>query len=87
MKSGTGKDSRRFGLHRFALQTCWHDLPIGITEQFDFHVVKDKVHVHDLRATIRRLLGFDHMELTYYFQRSDFRQTDVEGEIVEKLVA
>jgi hypothetical protein len=60
---------------------------IGETDDFGFHVTKDKVHVHDLHATILKLLGFDHEKLTYRFQGRDFRLTDVEGEIVEKILA
>jgi hypothetical protein len=52
-----------------------------------FNVVKDKVTVHDLHATILRLLGFEHTKLTYRFQGRDFRLTDVFGELVPKLVA
>jgi Protein of unknown function (DUF1501) len=50
-------------------------------------VVKDEVHVHDLHATILRLLGFDHTQLTYRFQGRDFRLTDVHGRVVEGLLA
>jgi hypothetical protein len=60
---------------------------IGETDEFGFHVVKDRVHVHDLHATILHLLGFDHTKLTYRFQGRDFRLTDVEGELVEKVLA
>ena len=45
------------------------------------------MHVHDLHATILHLLGFDHTKLTYHFQGRDFRLTDVEGEVVKKLLA
>ena len=62
-------------------------ITIGETDEFGFHVVKDKVHVHDLHATILHLLGFDHTRLTYRFQGRDFRLTDVEGEVIEKLLA
>jgi len=62
-------------------------ITIGETDDFGFHVVKDKVEVHDLHATIMHLLGFDHTKLTYRFQGRDFRLTDVAGEIVEKLLA
>ena len=48
---------------------------------------KDKVHVHDLHATILHLLGFDHTKLTYRFQGRDFRLTDVHGEVVKDLLA
>ena len=46
-------------------------------------MVKDRVHVHDLHATILHLLGFDHTKLTYRFQGRDFRLTDVNGEVVK----
>jgi uncharacterized protein (DUF1501 family) len=60
---------------------------LGETDEFGFHVVKDKVHVHDLHATLLHLLGFDHAKLTYRFQGRDFRLTDVEGEIVKDILA
>ncbi|PYJ81592.1 MAG: sulfatase [Verrucomicrobia bacterium] len=62
-------------------------ITIGETDELGFHVVKDKVHVHDLHATILHLLGFDHTKLTFRFQGRDFRLTDVEGEVVEKVLA
>ncbi len=60
---------------------------IGATDELGFHIVEDRVHVHDLHATILQLLGFDHTKLTYKFQGREFRLTDVEGEVVEKLIA
>ncbi len=60
---------------------------LGETDEFGFHIVKDKVHVHDLHATLLQLLGFDHTKLTYRFQGRDFRLTDVEGELVKQVVA
>jgi hypothetical protein len=62
-------------------------ITIGESDEFGFNVTKDKVHVHDLHATIMHLLGFDHTKLTYRFQGRDFRLTDVFGEVVKKLVA
>jgi uncharacterized protein (DUF1501 family) len=62
-------------------------LTLGETDDFGFHIVKDRVHVHDLHATVLHLLGFDHTKLTYHFQGRDFRLTDVEGELVTKLIA
>ncbi len=59
----------------------------GETDEFGFNVAKDPAHVHDLHATILRLLGFDHTKLTYRFQGRDFRLTDVHGEVIEKLLA
>ena len=47
---------------------------------------EDKVHVHDLQATILHLLGFDHERLTYRFQGRDFRLTDVHGQVVSEIL-
>jgi uncharacterized protein DUF1501 len=60
---------------------------IGATDELGFNAVEDRVHVHDLHATILRLLGFDHEKLTYRFQGRDFRLTDVHGLVVDKLLA
>ena len=62
-------------------------ITIGETDELGFNVVKDEVHVHDLHATILRLLGFDHTKLTYRFQGRDFRLTDVRGKVVDSLLA
>jgi len=62
-------------------------LVLGQSDEFGFNAVEDKVHVHDLHATILHLLGFDHTKLTYRFQGRDFRLTDVHGEVVRKLLA
>jgi len=62
-------------------------LVMGETDELGFNVVKDRVHVHDLHATILHLLGFDHEKLTYRFQGRDFRLTDVHGLVVDKLLA
>jgi hypothetical protein len=58
----------------------------GETDDIGFYGVKDRVHVHDLQATILNQLGFDHERLTYPFQGRDFRLTDVEGKVVRALV-
>src|SRR5712672_1581854 len=62
-------------------------ITLGESDEFGFNVARDKVHVHDLHATLLHLLGFDHTKLTYRFQGRDFRLTDVSGELVEKLMA
>ncbi len=62
-------------------------ITIGASDELGFNAVEDKVHVHDLHATILHLLGFDHLKLTYRFQGRDFRLTDVAGEVVQKLLA
>jgi uncharacterized protein (DUF1501 family) len=62
-------------------------LTLGESDEFGFNAVRDKVHVHDLHATLLHLLGFNHEKLTYRFQGRDFRLTDVYGEVVEKMIA
>jgi len=62
-------------------------ITLGETDDLGFNVVKDKVHVHDLHATMLYLLGFDHTKLTYKFQGRPFRLTDVHGEVVKALLA
>jgi len=62
-------------------------ITLGESDEFGFNATRDRVHVHDLHATILQLLGFDHTKLTYRFQGRDFRLTDVFGEVVEKLLA
>ncbi len=62
-------------------------LTLGESDEFGFNAVRDKVHVHDLHATLLHLLGFNHEKLTYRFQGRDFRLTDVSGEVVEKMIA
>jgi hypothetical protein len=62
-------------------------ITLGKTDDLGFNAIEDKVHVHDLHATILHLLGFDHTKLTYRFQGRDFRLTDVHGKLVKKLLA
>ena len=62
-------------------------ITIGESDDFGFNAVKDRVHVHDLHATLLHLLGFDHTRLTYRFQGRDFRLTDVHGNLVPALLA
>jgi len=60
---------------------------LGATDEFGWNVVEDRVHVHDLQATILHCLGLEHTKLTYKFQGRDFRLTDVAGEVVKKILA
>jgi hypothetical protein len=60
---------------------------IGQTDELGYNVVEDPVDVHDLHATMLRLLGIDHEQLTYRFQGRNFRLTDVKGKVVTKLLA
>jgi hypothetical protein len=60
---------------------------IGKTDEFGVNVVEDKIPVHDLQATILHCLGLKHDRLTYRYLGRDFRLTDVEGQVVRKLLA
>jgi hypothetical protein len=59
----------------------------GATDDFGYKAVENRVHVHDLHATLLHLLGFDHKQLTYRHAGRDFRLTDVHGEVVEGVLA
>ena len=91
MVQGGGNDGRDHHPNCFTMWFAGGGVKPGITlggsDEFGFNATTDKVHVHDLHATLLRLLGFDHTKLTYRFQGRDFRLTDVSGEIVEKLLA
>lgn len=60
---------------------------IGATDEIGYYTIEDRVHVHDLQATMLHLLGIDHLKLTYKFLGRNFRLTDVHGEVVSKLLA
>jgi len=59
----------------------------GATDEFGWHSVQDKVHVHDSHATILHLMGLDHEKLTYRYSGRDYRLTDVSGRVVRELLA
>jgi len=59
----------------------------GATDEFGMNAIEDRVHVHDLHATILHALGIDHERLTYRYSGRDFRLTDVHGTVVEQLFA
>ena len=59
----------------------------GATDDFGFKAVENRLHIHDLHATILHLLGFDHERLTYRHAGRDFRLTDVHGQVVKALIA
>jgi uncharacterized protein DUF1501 len=58
----------------------------GASDEFGFRAVHDRVHVHDLHATILHLLGIDHERLTYRHAGRDFRLTDVYGQVVSRII-
>ena len=59
----------------------------GKTDELGFFAVENKVHVHDLHATLLHLFGVDHLKMTYRFQGRDYRLTDVHGEVVKPILA
>ena len=91
MVQGGGNDGRDHHPNCFTMWLAGGGIKPGLTlgesDEFGFNVTADKVHVHDLNATILHLLGFDHTKLTYRFQGRDFRLTDVHGNIVTNLLA
>ena len=79
--------------HHIDAYTMWfagggvkRGVTIGVTDEFGFAPTVDKVHVHDVQATVLHLLGLDHKKLTFRSQGRDFRLTDVHGEVVKKLL-
>jgi hypothetical protein len=59
----------------------------GATDDYGYFAQEDKVHIHDLHATILHLLGLNHEKLTYRYAGRDFRLTDVEGRVVKEIIA
>jgi len=62
-------------------------LMYGQTDEFGMHAVENRIHVHDLHATILHLMGLDHERLTYRFSGRDYRLTDVHGRVVRDIIA
>ena len=62
-------------------------LTYGTTDEFGFFAVENKVHIHDLHATILHLVGLNHERLTYRYSGRDFRLTDVHGRVVHDIIA
>ena len=91
MVQGGGNDGRDHHPNAFSMWLAGGGIKPGIsfgeTDELGFQVVKEKVHVHDLHATLLHLLGFDHTRLTYRFQGRDFRLTDVSGQVVKGILA
>lgn len=83
-----GRDHNHWGF------TCWlagggvkGGTAVGATDDFGFKAVENKVHVHDLHATMLHLMGFDHEKLTFRYAGRDFRLTDVHGRVVKECLA
>lgn len=87
-EGGTGRDHNNHGF------TVWlagggvkGGMAYGATDEFGFAAQQNKVHVHDLHATILHLMGLDHEKLTYRYSGRDFRLTDVHGRIIEDILS
>ena len=86
--SKTGRDHNHYGFTTFlAGGGVKGGLAYGATDEFGFKAVENRVHVHDLHATMLHLLGFDHKRLTYRYAGRDFRLTDVHGHVVKDILA
>jgi hypothetical protein len=86
-KNGTGRDHNPTGF------TVWlagggirGGITYGETDEFGHHAIADKVHMHDIHATILHQLGLDHERLTYRHAGRDYRLTDVHGRVVQGLL-
>ncbi len=86
-----GKDGRDHNPHAFSMWLAGggvkRGFSYGVTDEYGFYCVDQKVHVHDLHATILALMGIDHEELTFRHAGRDFRLTDVEGRVVREIFA
>jgi uncharacterized protein DUF1501 len=87
-EGSNGRDHNHYGF------TMWMagggvkgGMAYGATDPFGFRAVQDRVHIHDLHATILYLLGMDHEKLTYRYAGRDFRLTDVYGTVVKPILA
>ena len=87
-EKGDGRDHNPYGFTMwFAGAGLKGGRVIGQTDEFGLHAVEDRIHVHDLHATILHLLGFDHERLTYRYAGRDFRLTDVHGHAIRDIIA
>lgn len=89
-RTGVGFEGRDHHLEAFTMWMAGAGVKKGFsygeTDEIGYYGIKDKVHVHDLHATILHQLGFDHERLTYEFQGRNFRLTDVHGKVVHDIL-
>lgn len=85
-----GKDGRDHNPHGFTMWMAGGGVKggfaYGATDEYGYYAQRDKVHIHDLHATILALLGLNHEDLTYRYAGRDYRLTDVEGHVVNDLM-
>jgi hypothetical protein len=86
--NGTGRDHNPGGFTIWLAGDCLKSgYSHGATDEFGAAAVENKVHMHDLHATLLHLLGLDHEKLTYRYAGRDFRLTDVHGHVVKEILA
>jgi hypothetical protein len=86
-KSKNGRDHHHTGFSVFlAGGGVKGGLMYGSTDELGMHAVENRVHVHDLHATILHLLGLDHERLTYHYSGRNFRLTDVHGHVIHDII-
>ncbi|REJ92945.1 MAG: DUF1501 domain-containing protein [Planctomycetota bacterium] len=87
-ENGDGRDHNHYGFSMWmAGGGVKGGMTYGETDDFGFRAVQDRVHIHDLHATILHLMGLDHERLTYRYAGRDFRLTDVEGRVIKEILA
>lgn len=87
-KAKSGRDHHHTGFSLFlAGGGIKGGMMYGATDEFGMHSVENRVHVHDLHATILHLMGINHERLTYRYAGRDFRLTDVHGNVVRDIIA
>ena len=87
-EAGNGRDHNHWGFSMWlAGGGVRGGMAYGATDDFGFRAMENKVHVHDLHATILHLLGLDHERMTYHYSGRDFRLTDVHGRVVKEIIA
>jgi hypothetical protein len=86
-RNGTGRDHNPGGFTQFlAGAGVKPGFTFGATDDYGHHAIADKVHMHDMHATILHLLGLDHTRLTYRYDGRNFRLTDVAGRVVHEII-
>jgi hypothetical protein len=88
VQSGDGRDHNPYGYSMWmAGGGVKGGMVYGATDEFGYYAVEDRMHIHDLHATILYLLGLDHTRLTYRYNGRDFRLSDVAGNVAHKIIA
>ena len=87
-QEGDGRDHNPYGYSMWmAGGGVKGGITYGATDEFGYYAVEDRMHLHDLHATILHLMGLEHTKLTYFFSGRNFRLTDVAGNVATKILA